>query len=99
MAPGDSGILAWHGVLKHALTLIWCLSEALYPGLASPGIVAAQQFYGEHEFRPTVLFGRLRKALLAADERNRSCRDAMPLLKIHSEGTKVVQNAANKAPA
>jgi hypothetical protein len=97
MARGDSGIGTWHGVLKNALTLVWCLSEALYPGLASPGIVAVQHFYDEHEFRPTVLFRILRNALLAANEPKRLCKDATPLLKVHSKGSEVVENAVNKA--
>jgi hypothetical protein len=99
MTRGDSGICTWHGVLKNALTLVWCLSEALYPGLASFGIVAVQHFCDKHQVRPTVLFRRSQKALLLADERERSSRDATPLLKINSEGTEVVENAANRAPA
>jgi hypothetical protein len=99
-ARGCSGIGTRHSVLKNALALVWCLSEALYPGLASPGIVAAvQHFYDQHEFRPTVLFRILRKALLAGRERKRLCKDATRLLKLHSKSSKVVDNAVSKAPA
>lgn len=99
MARGDSGIGTWHLVLKNAVTVVWCLSEALYPGLASPGIVAVQHFYDKHEVRPTALFRRLQKALLVADERKRPHGVATPFLKIQSEGTEVVDDAAAKAPA
>lgn len=48
MAPASWGNDAWDRVVEHGLTLLWCLSETLCPGIAVDGILTAlRYFYGE----------------------------------------------------
>lgn len=100
MARAYSGVGTWGRVVKNGLMLLWCLSEALYPGLASDGaLTTLQHFYDEHFFRPKMVFRTLKKAMLDGYERKRSSKDTTPFLNLHSTRTKRVQNSVKKASA
>ena len=45
MARAYSGNTTWDRVVEKGLTLFWCLSEALYPGLAADGTITALRHF------------------------------------------------------
>lgn len=52
MPRACSGDHIWNCLAENGLMLIRCLFEALYPGVAAEGILAAlQHFYDEYDFR------------------------------------------------
>jgi len=100
MARAHSGIGTWRRVAKNCWMLLWCSSEALYPGLASDGtLTTLQHFYDEHFFRPKMVFRTLEKAMLDGYERKRSSKDATPFLKLRFRRTERIEGNAKKASA
>jgi hypothetical protein len=97
MERAYSGNDTWGRVVENGLMLLWCLYEALYPGLTADGVLTAlQHFYDERYFRPANIFRVLKKARFDGYERQRSRKDAKPFLKLRSKGTELVENSAKK---